>query len=550
MRNKYFVLLLIILLIVSLVAVFEVGAEEKLAKEQILRIAFDTDDIKTFDPHRAATTVDRVIVDMIFNGLVYYPPGNQVNLESDLASSWEVSKDGKVWIFHLRKGVLFHPFPGHPSGYEITSEDVVYSLKRAADPTYSAYAGEYTGMDFKAIGPYIVKITIENPISEPLFLAKLASYAGGFIVSKKAIEEKGEEWVKINPVGTGPFMFKSYDPMQKAILVQNKNYFKGTPILEKVEVRFMPSINSRELGLQTGELDIIEGIKEDKWVEKIQNIPDVVVKSFGPCETQMLHFNMIKPPFNDIRVRKAVAYAVSREEIAAFMGLKLAVPIYSAAQAPPAIGALTKEEAKEAGVLYEDNIEKAKELLTEAGYPNGFKTEAIVSEMASSYQKPMVATQAQLKKVGIDMDLKIVDHSSFHSLIRKNASPLVYYACWRPNVDVFLTRFYHSNSVVVTGEKPDTNFSHYGTVDADGDGNIDSIDELIESARWELDSEKQAALWRKAQIELLKNVAVLPIIRLKYVFPMKSYVDLGHPLEFSWCTYSPQITEKTKILAH
>jgi len=549
MKKRYFVLL-IILLIVSLVVVFEVGAEEKLAKEQILRIAFDAGDIKTFDPHRAATTVDRSIVDTMFNGLVSYPPGDQVNIVPDLASSWELSKDKKVWNFHLRKGILFHPFPGHPSGYELTSEDVVYSLKRAADPAYSAYAGEYAGISFKAIGPYIVQISIEKPISEPLFLAKFTSYAGGFIVCKKAIEEKGEEWVKINPVGTGPFMFKSYEPMQKVVLVQNKNYFKGTPILKQLEVRFMPSISSRELGLQTGELDIIEGLKEDKWVEKISSIPDIIVKSFGPCETQMLHFNMTKPPFNDIRVRRAAAYAVSRGEIAAFMGNKLAIPIYSAAQAPPAIGALTKEEAEAAGVLYEDNIEKAKALLIEAGYPNGFETEAIVSEMASSYRKPMVAIQNQLKKVGIDMDLKVVDHSSFHSLIRKDASPLVYYACWRPNVDVFLTRFYHSNSVVVTGKKPDTNFSHYGTVDADGDGNVDNIDGLIESARWELDAEKQALLWRNAQIELLKNVAVLPIIRLRYDFPMKSYVDLGHPLEFSWCTYSPQITEKTKILEH
>jgi len=550
MKKRFFLLPMITLLIVGLIGVFGVGAEEKLAKEQVLQIAFDAGDCKTLDPHRAATTVDRATVDMFFNGLVRYPPGNQVNVEPDLATSWEVSKDGKVWTFHLRKGVFFHPFPGYLSGYELTSEDIVYSLKRAADPAHSAYAGEYMGIDFEAVDPYTVKIIIEKPISETLFLAKFASYAGGFIVCKKAIEEKGNEWIKTHPVGTGPFIFKSYEPRQKIVLVQNKNYFRGTPMLKQVVVRYMSSVSSRELGLRTGELEIIEGLKEDKWVEKIAALPDVVVKSFGPCETQMLHFNMTKAPFDDIRVRKAVSYAISRKEIAAFMGEKLAVPIYSAAQAPPAAGALIKEEASKAGVLYEDNIEKAKELLAEAGYPKGFKTEAIISEMASSYRKPMVGIQAQLKKVGIDMALKVVDHSSFHSLIRKDASPLVYYACWRPNVDVFLTRFYHSDSAVVTGKKPDTNFSHYGTVDADGDGKIDRIDELIETARWELDSEKQIALWKAAQIELLKDVAVVPIIRLRYDFPMKSYVDLGHPLEFSWCTYTPQVTEKTRILAH
>jgi peptide/nickel transport system substrate-binding protein len=404
-------------------------------------------------------------------------------------------------------------------------------------------------MTFEAVGLNTVKITIEKPISEPLFLAKVASYAGGFIVSKKAIEEKGAEWFKMNPVGTGPFMFKSYEPRQKTVLVPNKNYFRGAPILKEIVIRYMPSVSSREMGLQTGELQIIEGLKEDKWVEKIAAFPDVKVKAFGPCETQMLHFNMNKEPFNDIRVRKAISYAISREEVAAFMGKGLAVPIYSPAQAPPAPGALTKEEALKAEVVYEDNIAEAKKLLAEAGYPNGFKTEVIISEMESSYKKPMIAIQAQLKKVGIDMALKVVDHSSFHSLIREDASPIVYYAAWRPNVDVFLTRFYHSDSVVKKGKKPDTNFSHYGLVDANLDGKTDSINELIEKARWELDAKKQMALWKEAQIKLLKDVSVVPIIRLKYAFPMRASVDLGNPLEFSWATYAPQITEKTRVLA-
>ncbi|MDO9228668.1 MAG: ABC transporter substrate-binding protein [Syntrophales bacterium] len=525
------------------------AAQPKLAKEQILNIAFDAGDLKTLDPHQAASTNDRSAVDPIYNGLVRYPPGDQVKVEPDLATSWKLSSDKKVWTFSLRKGVFFHPFPGFPKGYELTAEDVVYSLTRAADPKRSSYAGEYTGISFEAVNPYTVKITIDKPVSETLFLAKFASYAGGFIVSKKAIEAKGDEWIKINPVGTGPFMFDSYEPRQKIVLKANPKYFRGAPILKQVVILFMPAVASREFGLRTGELQIIEGLKEDKWAETVASFPDVVVKTFGPCESQVLHFNMAKPPFNDVRVRKAFSYAVSREEVAAFMGKGLAVPIYSPAQAPPAPGALTKEEAQKAGVIYENNIAEAKKLLAEAGYPDGLKIEVIISEMASSYQKPMIAIQAQVKKAGIDMALKVVDHSSFHSLIRDDASPIVYYASWRPNVDVFLTRFYHSDSVVKTGKKPDTNFTHYGAVDADGDGKVDSIDELITKARWELDAAKQAALWREAQIQMLKNVAVVPIIRLKYNFPMKSYVDLGHPLEFSWATYSPQITEKTRILA-
>jgi peptide/nickel transport system substrate-binding protein len=104
--------------------------------------------------------------------------------------------------------------------------------------------------------------------------------------------------------------------------------------------------------------------------------------------------------------------------------------------------------------------------------------------------------------------------------------------------------------VVVNGKKPDTNFSHYGLVDANGDGTVDSVDALTEQARWELDAPKQIAMWKEAQVKILQDVAAVPIIRLMYAFPMKSYVDLGYDLEFSWQTYSPQINEKTRLLAH
>ncbi|MBN2551313.1 MAG: hypothetical protein JXB06_01025 [Spirochaetales bacterium] len=549
-KSNIFFLLVAVLLMQSLL-VFSAGQGEKVEEaKQELRIAFDAGDAKTLDPHRAASTVDRSTVDPIFNGLVRYPPGDQVEVEPDLAESWEISADRTVWTFHLREGVYFHPFEGYESGYELTSEDVVYSLNRAADPDHSSYAGEYTGMSFRAAGKYTVEITIDQPVSAPLFLAKVADYAGGFIVCKKALEAKGDEWFATHPVGTGPFVFDTYEPRQKVVLVGYDRYFRGKPELDQLVIRYMPDVSSREIGLQTGELDIIEGLNEDKWVEKVSTFENVETPAFGPCEVQMLHFNMTKPPFDDIRVRKAFSYAVSRSEVAAFMGLTLAEPIYSAAMAPPALGAVTKEEATKAGVVYEDDAAKAKALLAEAGYPNGFSTEVVISELATSYQKPMIAIQAQVKKVGIDMKLKVVDHASFHTLIREDASPIVYYACWRPNVDVFLTRFFHSDSEVVNGRKPDTNFSHYGAVDADGDGRVDSIDSMIEDGRYELDADKQVDLWKQAQVELLKDAAHIPVIRLKYVFPMKSYVDLGHPLEFSWETYSPQITEKTRILPH
>ena len=121
-------------------------------------------------------------------------------------------------------------------------------------------------------------------------------------------------------------------------------------------------------------------------------------------------------------------------------------------------------------------------------------------------------------------------------MIRQDLSPLVYYACWRPDTGVFLKRFYHSSSIVVTGESPDTNFSHY-----------DKIDSLIEKARVETDPQKQVAMWKEAQLQLLKDCVTYPIIAANQTYVRRSWVDYGHELKSSLALY-PQITEKTRIL--
>ena len=551
MRSKIIFTITMFAVIVLLATSFAFCDNKELADDQNFHFGINVRDAQTFDPMNASATADRIIADMIFNGLVRYPPGNQVDVEEDLATSWEVSEDGKEWIFTLREGVFFHPFPGYPEGYELTSEDVVFSLNRAANPEYSAYSGDYTGMSFEAIDAYKVRITLETPVSEILFFPKIADYGSGFIVSKKAIEEMGDEWVRSNPIGTGPFMFDSYEPTQKVFLVKNEKYFRSEPILDSVTVRYMPEVSPRELGLRRGELHMINGLNQRDWLERVQNEPETVINFFGPGETQIIHFNISMPPFDDINVRKAVSHALSREAVSALIGGEGgSVPIYSSALAPPAVGALTKEEVIEADLIIEQDIELAKQMLADAGYPDGFSIEVISTEN-EEYLKGHTAVQAMLREIGIDMSIKVVDHASFHSLIRQNMNPFVYYLCWRPNVGVFLQRFYHSDSVVVSGASPDTNFSNYGAVDANGDGSIDTIDNLIEKAAIEIDSASQIELWKEAQIKILEDVAVYPVIRFLIPYPMKSYVDLGYTGTFAWTTSGvPQITEKTRILAH
>ena len=520
------------------------------SEEQILRIGFDVSDIKTLDPHFATGSQDREIVEIVFNGLLRYQPGNlsDSTLEPDLATKMPTSRilpDGRQqWTFELKKGVMGHAYEGN-SGYELTSEDVVYSFQKAADPKRSAFSTEYTGMTFESPDRYSVRITLQKPLSPHLFLPKVANRAGGLIVCKKPLMEKGDEWFKTHPVGTGPFVFRAYKPMEKVVLGRHPKYFRGTPKLAGVELFLLPDVNSREMALQKGEVDVIKGPREQAWGEKIGKSRGIVVDSFESSETMVAHFNMSIEPLKSLKVRQAIAYALNRNEFLTMYGEKLSKPIYSPVPAEYMRGGLTREECAQKNLLYEFNPAKAKELLAQAGYPKGFSLDVITSELPV-IKLAYEVMQAQLKKVGIDLKLTVVDHSTFHTQIRQNLDPIVVYVCERPNPDVILTQFFHSDSTVVKGKKPVTNFSHLGSVDADGDGTVDSIDDLIQAARVEVDPAKQVNLWKEAQTKILRNMVSYPILDIGYLFARKPSLDWGFKLVS--IADGPKPTEKTQIL--
>jgi peptide/nickel transport system substrate-binding protein len=501
-----------------------------------LRYADKAADLGTLDPHFAASTNDRNVVDMIFNGLIRYKPGDGSAFEPDLATELPEPElvDGKqVWTFKLRSGVMCHPSDEVPS-YELTSEDVVFSLQKSANADTSAYAGEYTGVAVEAVDASTVKITLDTPLSPVLFYPKVADYAGGFIVCQKSYEALGAEAFKTHPIGTGPFMFDSYSPQEKVLLVANEDYFRGRPKLDGVDYRYMPELNSRELGLKSGELDVINGAAEGIWVERMSAEEGIAVDVYGVGEVATIHFDITVEPLDNPLVRQAIAYAMDRDEFLALFGEPVSANVYSPVPAQFLPGGLTQEEVAALDLEYAVDRDKAKELLEEAGYGDGFSLEMVSSER-ESYLKNYESMQAQLAELDIDIQINVVDHSSMHSMIREDVNPIVIYVAWRPNADVYLTRFYHSDSIVVTGAKPDTNFSHY-----------EEIDDLIEGARGELDPEKQIEMWKDAQIRILTDMVSYPLQYQNQVTARKDYVDFGHELKSVLALYA-QFTENTTI---
>jgi len=505
--------------------------------ENVLRFGMHVTEMGKMDPHFAAGSQSRALADMVFNGLLRYEPGKAPTIEPDLAESmpeFTMSAGKQIWTFNLHRGIMFHPGP-LTEAYELTATDVVYSLRKSAEKGCCAYAGEYAGMSFNSLGPYTVQIILEQPLSPTLFFPKFTNYAGGFIVSKRAVEIMGYAGFNQHPVGTGPFMFQDHLPGEKLVLGAHDAYFRGKPRLDGVELHFVQGLEQREARFINGGLDVIAVSGQKGWIEKMGGVPGVDVETHGVGEVFTIYFNTQMAPLKDVRVRRAMAYALDREEFKNTTSIHLVRDAYSPVPADFMPGGLTIADVETLGLAYPRDLIRARQLMAAAGYPHGFSLE-VVSSKKRIYRRVYEVLRKQLAEIDIDCRVTVESHANMHRIIRKNPQAMVIYAAWRPNADAYLTRFFHSDSIVVTGKKPDTNFAHY-----------QAVDKLIEDARLEIDPMKQLNLWGQAQIRIMSDMVAYPLMYTNQGYARKRYVDYGHPLLSTMALY-PQFTEKTGLV--
>lgn len=492
------------------------------AAQTELRVGAATVDVGNLDPHFANSTSDRTLVSWIFGALVRFAPGSNdpSTIEPDLAESWTTSPDNLVWTFKLRRGVQWQ------QGYgEVTADDVVFSLQKSADPARSATSADFAAIEsVKAIDPYTVEIKLKNQV--PSVLGLLTNFGGGFLVSKKAYEERGQGFNR-NPVGFGPFQVSGIEPGVALTLVAHEGYFRGKPKIEKVTYRFLNAIAARDLAYTSGETDVTTGAMDQRWVQRMRNSPNTVVDIFFPAELAILHLNVTQPPLDDIKVRQAIAHAVNAEQIAKFRGAEFT---HAAKSVIPSDNLGLNPEP---GVLSPD-IEKAKALLAEAGHPDGLTIKMVASQLPN-YATMDPVIQAQLAKAGIKLDLQPVEHATWHQMIRKDLSPVVEYSASRfPVADTYLTQFYHSKSAI--GQPGQiTNFSHCNVAD-----------KQIEAARVEIDKEKQAELWREAQRLIVENVCAVPLVETAQVWAHNDKLSWGYELKGA-LGLGPLLTEQASF---
>jgi peptide/nickel transport system substrate-binding protein len=368
------------------------GAQKKGKPGGVLRIGGERD-VGDLDPHTTRIGWDVNIMQNVYSGLVR--AGKDILPQPDLATRWEFKTPTRL-EFTLRQGVKFH------NGREVTSEDVKYSLERILDPKVPAgYASTIASIgSIETPSKYTVVLNLKRPDAAIVANLSLPSMA---IVAKEAVKPM-PVGLKEGMMGSGPFMFKEHIKGQRLVLVKNPNYYeKGKPLLD--EIHFIPLVDetARTNALRAGQVDYIEPVPP-KDVSALRRDRRIQVTGGPNLSFVAASLNTSKKPFDDARVRQALAYAIDRREMVEKTFDGFAQPLLGSPLIPP-YWAGNKE------TYYELDREKAKRLLAEAGYPEGLKTTLRIG--TTSYHAAFAAVvQSELKKVGIEVEIQATDSAT------------------------------------------------------------------------------------------------------------------------------------------
>lgn len=347
-------------------------------------------DIDSLDPHKATAAGTKEILFNIFEGLV--KPDENGNLVNAVASDYTVSEDGLVYTFTLREGVKFH------NGNAVTAEDVKYSLERVSGlldgtPLISTLS---TIQAVEILDEKTVQVTVGSANTELIY-----SFVAAIIPSGSG-EEEGAD-----PIGTGPFSYVSYKPQEGIVLAKFADYWQqGLPSLDQVEFKITGSADTALMELQGGTIDLYAYLT-DSQAQTLKDSHQVIASPSNVV--QALFLNNAVAPLDDVRVRQAILYALDKEAVNDFVGGGSGTLI-SSAMLPT-----LKDYYVDLNDTYGTtaNVEKAKELLTEAGLADGFDLEIAIPSNYEFHMQTGEVVVEQLKAAGINATIKAVEWSTW-----------------------------------------------------------------------------------------------------------------------------------------
>jgi peptide/nickel transport system substrate-binding protein len=440
---------------------------------------------QSLDPHKNLAWASINIYESIYNGLVKWNE-NETEVIPDLATAWEISDDGLVYTFTIRQGVKFH------NGREMTAEDVKFSLDRLRDPDVSVYASEYTAVEsVDVLDAETVQVTLSRPFGTFLiFLTDRYS-----IVPEEAVAE-----LETNPVGTGPFMFDEYVLDQHVRLVRNPDYYEeGLPLLDAVEFKILGDEASKEAALRSKSVDMA-WFRDPRQAEAIANsVPDLDSAPGIPSRYIDIRLNLCEEPFNDVNVRRAFSLAMNRQSL-----IDTVIP----SQYGSSISGVLEPSSPffwQDGELpyYGHNIDEAKSLLAEAGYPDGITIDAY--KVVAANQLDVDAAQVlkeQWAAAGINVNIQPMEVGQIIADWRAGAGQMIQVGItWVPDPDARLYGTFHSSSPIAQA---------YCWEDAE-------LDELLDRGRTTTDRDERMQIYETIQERIADQAYVLVL----YGYPLR-----------------------------
>ncbi|WP_434524912.1 ABC transporter substrate-binding protein [Photorhabdus asymbiotica] len=390
----------------------------------------------SLDVHKVENDVEFNIINDFFSGLVSIDRDGK--LTPDLAARWE-NKDNKVWLFHLREGIKWS------DGSPITAHDVVFSWRRLADPEMASPYGSYIGnmhivnardilsgkkkpheLGVKTLNDLTVEVTLEQPVS---YFLQMLAYPIMVPISQKAVEKYGEKWTHPDVfVSSGPFKLAEWVVNEKVVGVRNQQYWDNThTVINKVTYLPIASETSDINRYLAGEIDITKSIPSVLFKSLKEKLGDQVHITPG-LGVYYYDLNNKKAPFNDVRVRQALNLALDKTIIANKVLGQGQEPAYN--HTPPNTGGMNLAQPDYASWTQQARVEKARQLLNEAGYNsnNPLKFNLLYNTSEEHKRIAIAATSMWKKNLGIDIVLQNQERKTMLDVIRQGSFDMVRYA--------------------------------------------------------------------------------------------------------------------------
>ena len=405
----------------------------EVSRAETLIFASDLTDIITLDPAVAYEFSGIQAEGSIYETLTTFTAG-QEGVQPLLAESWEITEEGDMHVltFKLNANATF------ASGNPVTAQDVVYSWGRAMDINKSPAfllidVGQVTKENMSAPDAQTFVVKIPNTVSPQVFLSIITFTVAGVVeqavVEANAGDDMGSAWLNDNSAGSGPYVLGSWEREVQVVLNANPNYWGEAPMMKRVIMTNVTEAANRQAAIETGDADIVQDLAPEQKAA-LEGNPDVQIISAD--NTQLIHIGMNAsvPPFDNADLREAVRYAINYEEIIALAGgdAKLVQEIIPA-------GFL----GHTGQIPFTQDIEKAKELLAQAGMPDGFEVTALVPAdfPAGPIDFPTLATKVQsdLAEVGITLNLQQLQVSELLNIYRGEdaAAKQMVFILWGPD---------------------------------------------------------------------------------------------------------------------